>query len=77
MLQAAEEGLGTCWLGWFDESAVRKALGLPRGAKVDIIIALGYAAQLTPVSPSPPRLLLIAPALRIHPSDAAPLGVAR
>ena len=45
VLQATEEGLGTCWLGWFDERAVRKVLGLPRGAKIDIIIALGYAAD--------------------------------
>jgi nitroreductase len=45
VLQAAEEGLGTCWIGWFDERAVRKLLGLPRGAKVDIIISLGYAAD--------------------------------
>ena len=47
VLQAAEEGLGTCWLGWFDERAVRRTLGLPRGTKIDIIIALGYAADET------------------------------
>ncbi|MCX6996721.1 MAG: nitroreductase family protein [Kiritimatiellaeota bacterium] len=45
VLQAAEEGLGTCWLGWFDGRAVRKALNLPRSAQPDIIIALGYAAS--------------------------------
>ena len=45
VLQAAEEGLGTCWLGWFDERAVRKLLGLPRGAKVDLMISLGYATD--------------------------------
>jgi nitroreductase len=47
VLQAAEEGLGTCWIGWFDERAVRKQLGLPRGTKIDIIISLGYAADAT------------------------------
>ena len=45
ILQAAEEGLGTCWIGWFDERAVRKQLGLPRGTKIDIIIPLGYPAE--------------------------------
>lgn len=45
VLQAAEEGLGTCWIGWFDERAVRKQLGLPRGTKIDIILPLGYAAD--------------------------------
>ena len=47
VLQAAEEGLGTCWIGWFDERAVGKFLGLPRSAKIDIIISLGYAADPT------------------------------
>ncbi|MCX7008187.1 MAG: nitroreductase family protein [Kiritimatiellaeota bacterium] len=45
ILQAAEEGLGTCWIGWFDERAVRKQLGLPRSTKIDIIIPLGYSAE--------------------------------
>ena len=45
VLQAAEEGLGSCWLGWFDEGAVKRRLGLPRGQKVDLLICLGYAAD--------------------------------
>lgn len=42
ILQAAEDNLGTCWIGWFNEKAVKKVLGLSRGEKVDIIISLGY-----------------------------------
>ena len=42
VLQAAEEGVGTCWLGWFDEKALKRELGLPRSAKVDILISMGY-----------------------------------
>ncbi|MBN1269014.1 MAG: nitroreductase family protein [Kiritimatiellae bacterium] len=45
VLQAEEEGLGTCWLGWFNEKAVKKILGLPRSAKLDIMISLGYPAE--------------------------------
>jgi nitroreductase len=41
-LQAAEDGVGTCWLGWFNESAVRKALDLPRGTRIDVILSVGY-----------------------------------
>jgi len=41
-LQAAELGLGTCWLGWFDERAVKKALQLPRAARIDIMFSLGW-----------------------------------
>ena len=43
VLQAAEEGIGSCWLGWFNERAVKKRLGIPRRSKVDLLICLGYA----------------------------------
>jgi len=42
VLQAAELGLGTCWLGWFDENILKKILKLPKSTKVDILISLGY-----------------------------------
>jgi len=42
ILQAAEEGLGTCWLGWFNEKGIKKVLGLPRAARIDVIISMGY-----------------------------------
>lgn len=41
-LQAAEEGVGTCWLGWFNEKAVKNALNLPRAARVDVLMSVGY-----------------------------------
>jgi len=44
-LQAEEEGLGTCWLGWFNENGVKKVLGLDRKAKVDVLISVGYPAE--------------------------------
>jgi len=45
VLQADELGLATCWVGWFNESGVKRVLGIPRGRKVDILIALGHAAK--------------------------------
>jgi len=42
VLQAEDLGLGTCWLGWFNESAVKSLLNVPRDKKIDILIALGY-----------------------------------
>ncbi|MDD5766641.1 MAG: nitroreductase family protein [Candidatus Marinimicrobia bacterium] len=45
ILQAEELGIGTCWLGWFNEKAVKKTLELPGSAKVDIIISMGYPAD--------------------------------
>ena len=44
-LQAAEEGLGACWIGWFDEKALKRELGIPRGKKTDVVITLGYPAD--------------------------------
>ena len=42
VLQAEELGLGTCWIGWFNERAVKRVLSIPRYEKIDIVIALGY-----------------------------------
>ncbi|HAH22071.1 MAG: NAD(P)H nitroreductase [Omnitrophica WOR_2 bacterium GWF2_43_52] len=42
ILQAQEEGLGTCWLGWFDEKQVKRILGIPKDKKVDVMISAGY-----------------------------------
>ena len=47
VLQAAEDGVASCWLGWFDERAVKQALGIPRGKKVDLLLCLGTAADET------------------------------
>ena len=42
VLQAVDLGLGTCWIGWFDEQAVKPILNIPPRKKLDILIALGY-----------------------------------
>lgn len=41
-LAAIEEGLGTCWIGAFDESEVKKILEVPDEVKVVALIPLGY-----------------------------------
>ena len=50
VLQAVDLGLGACWIGWFDEGAVKAVLKVPQEKKVDILIALGYYDPAT-VSP--------------------------
>jgi nitroreductase len=45
VLAAAEQGLGTCWLGWFNAGAAARALGLPAGKKIQILISAGYPAE--------------------------------
>lgn len=44
-LAAADEGLGSCIVGWFDEKAVSKVLGIPAGKRVLLDIVLGYSAD--------------------------------
>ena len=41
-LQAAELGLGTCILGWFNEKKVAKLLGIS-GHRIPLLITLGYS----------------------------------
>ena len=40
-LQAAELGLGTCIMGWFDEKKVKTLLGIGK-KRVPLLISLGY-----------------------------------
>ena len=47
-LQATYLGLGTCWLGWFNEKGVKKTLGIPSSKKVDYLISLGYPDDQQP-----------------------------
>jgi nitroreductase len=44
-LQAAELGLGCCWLGWFNEPAVKQILKLPKNTHIDVMFSLGYPAD--------------------------------
>ena len=44
-LQAVEEGLGTCIIGWFNEKKVKKLLGIPASKRAELIITLGYPAN--------------------------------
>ena len=48
-LRAVEMGLGTCWIGAFDEGEVRRILGIPDTKLAVIGMAVGYPAE----SPAP------------------------
>ncbi len=45
MLQAAELGLGTCWLGAFENEKVKSALSLPDDYTVIAVSPLGYPQE--------------------------------
>ena len=44
-LQAAEEGIGTCIMGWFAERKVNKLLQIPKSKRVELVISVGYASS--------------------------------
>lgn len=46
-LQAADLGLGTCIMGWFDEKRIARLLGVPRRKRIPLIISLGYPENPT------------------------------
>ena len=55
MLAAAEQGLGTCWIGGgFDETIVKEALGVPNEVRVVALTPLGYPDEVTEPRPRKP-----------------------
>lgn len=48
ILQAQEEGLGTCWIGSFEEEEVKAILNVPKEVKVLALTPLGYPDEIPP-----------------------------
>lgn len=44
-LRAAEMGLGTCWIGSFDQAAVKEIIDVPEAWQVIELVTLGYPAD--------------------------------
>jgi nitroreductase len=55
VLAATAEGLGTCWIGSFNEEAIEKLLEIPDRLKIVALLSLGYPIE-TP-SPRPRKQL--------------------
>ena len=51
ILAAADEGLGSCWINYFEPEKMAEALGLPENEEVLMMLDLGYAAD--GVKPAP------------------------
>ena len=47
---AVAEGLGTCWIGAFDEAQVKEILGIPPDVRVVELMPVGYPKNPAPVS---------------------------
>ncbi|MHA1265047.1 MAG: nitroreductase family protein [Candidatus Helarchaeota archaeon] len=51
VLQAMELGLGSCWIGAFEEEKVMKILHIPPNLKVVALLPIGIPAQQPPARP--------------------------
>jgi len=45
ILEAFEQGLGTCWIAYYDEDKVKEILGIPSQVSVVMITPLGYSDE--------------------------------
>ncbi len=45
ILAAADEGVDSCWLNFFDPDALAKDLGLPENEEILMLLDLGYVAD--------------------------------
>lgn len=45
ILEAYEQGLGTCWMARYDENKIKAILGIPEGGSVVMISPLGYGNE--------------------------------
>ncbi len=45
ILAAANEGVDSCWVNFFDPDKLKEALGLPENEEILMVMDLGYAAE--------------------------------
>jgi nitroreductase len=45
VLAARNEGLGTCWIGAFQDQPIKKLLGVPADHDVVMLLPVGYPAS--------------------------------
>ena len=45
ILAAADEGVDSCWINYFDPDKLANILGLPENEEVLMVMDLGYAAE--------------------------------
>jgi nitroreductase len=53
-LQAVREGLGTCWIGSFNELKAKTVLNIPANFRIVELMSLGYPEQIPPERPRKP-----------------------
>jgi len=51
VLRATELGLGTCYVGWFEEHSLKDILKLPRDYVIPFVITVGYPKKIPEQTP--------------------------
>lgn len=59
VLEAVELGLGTCWIGSFEEEKVKKVLKIPHKLRVTVLLTVGFPAEKPKPRPKKPLEQLI------------------
>lgn len=55
VLRAHDLGLGTCWIGWLNSDKAEKFFHLPKGKKIEHLLAVGYPAPQAAEAKEHPR----------------------
>ena len=55
VLRAHDLGLGTCWIGWRNSDKAERFFHLPKGKKIEHLLALGYPAPEAATAKIHPR----------------------
>lgn len=45
ILEATNQGLGSCWIGWFDGEKTRPILNIPKDVEIPIMVTIGYTDE--------------------------------
>lgn len=59
ILSATNEGLGTCWVGWFEKEPVKKILDIPDSKVPVILVPIGFPDENPDPRPRKPLEQLI------------------
>jgi len=54
ILAATDEGLGTCWVAWFEKDVIREILDIPSDYDIPIIVPIGYPDENPDARPRKP-----------------------
>lgn len=54
VLEAENQGLGSCWIAWFEPREIAALLGVPEDKYVQAIIPIGYADEAPSARPRKP-----------------------